>query len=634
MIPTINGLVKIKITPSNDNGREDKAIVERMDTVMSKVAEVAANDAQDIYEKTINRIMDKHNGHGRKYRDERGKFISREKAAANDKIDAYEKTLDRIMARHNNHDEAPVVASNDDFDSDKMYESTIDRIMTRHNGHNRKYRDENGRFISMKMAAQNENRIIHDYPLDNPDNDTLVLTDKVEGDKSKLSDDREKENNTVLLNPEQDKRRKEHNKEDEEVVQLLKSIDNNTLNTVDITKHIAHILEDMTGVDSLRAREKEIESGHDTIASSKESISSMDQKGKENWLEDLIAGKIGGKKKLVAAAVVGTIGLVGKGVSALLPGDDTLAPGGGHDSSQQKPENRSSSRDRVGGKVPAPEPRAPAIKPDSNVAVPIGKAPVNENATSAGRGYAPATAIPTPVRGDKAFQKQVTRVAKKYNVSEDDLYRVMAFESMGTFSPSVRNEHGATGLIQFMPSTAKELGTSTDELAKMSRAEQMNYVDKYFATHRLKKAKKPTVDDLYLTIFKPKAVGRGPDYVHTKKGSLQWERNPALSRQDSKKFGGNEDGVLTSSEVTSAVREYDMRKLGVPSNRGSKLNQMSASNSSKPNVVVVNQNNNQKTTNVNQSKQEHPKLRVPSPRSSWTGYLSYFGLTDSRANKY
>ena len=39
---------------------------------------------------------------------------------------------------------------------------------------------------------------------------------------------------------------------------------------------------------------------------------------------------------------------------------------------------------------------------------------------------------------------------------------------------------GATGLIQFLPSTARGLGTTTDALAGMSSVEQLNYVEKYF----------------------------------------------------------------------------------------------------------------------------------------------------------
>jgi hypothetical protein len=61
------------------------------------------------------------------------------------------------------------------------------------------------------------------------------------------------------------------------------------------------------------------------------------------------------------------------------------------------------------------------------------------------------------------------------------LMAIMSFESDG-FNPAARNElSGATGLIQFMPSTAKELGTATDALARMSAEDQLDYVAAYFA---------------------------------------------------------------------------------------------------------------------------------------------------------
>jgi hypothetical protein len=45
----------------------------------------------------------------------------------------------------------------------------------------------------------------------------------------------------------------------------------------------------------------------------------------------------------------------------------------------------------------------------------------------------------------------------------------MAFEKGETFSPCVKNPgSSATGLIQFMSSTAKSLGTTTNDLCKMS----------------------------------------------------------------------------------------------------------------------------------------------------------------------
>ena len=48
-------------------------------------------------------------------------------------------------------------------------------------------------------------------------------------------------------------------------------------------------------------------------------------------------------------------------------------------------------------------------------------------------------------------------MAGRLGISEADLMAVMSFETGGTFNPNIRNAagSGATGLIQFMPSTAR-----------------------------------------------------------------------------------------------------------------------------------------------------------------------------------
>ena len=54
-----------------------------------------------------------------------------------------------------------------------------------------------------------------------------------------------------------------------------------------------------------------------------------------------------------------------------------------------------------------------------------------------GSGSSPASP-PKAVADDKPFQQGVSNLAKKYNVSEDDLYAVMSFETGGTFDPQLR----------------------------------------------------------------------------------------------------------------------------------------------------------------------------------------------------
>ena len=88
----------------------------------------------------------------------------------------------------------------------------------------------------------------------------------------------------------------------------------------------------------------------------------------------------------------------------------------------------------------------------------------------------------------------------------------IAFETAETFRPDIRNAagSGAVGLIRFMPSTERGLGTSTEALTRMSAVEQLDWVRMYFKPYagRLK-----TLSDVYMAILWPKAIGKPEDYV-------------------------------------------------------------------------------------------------------------------------
>src|SRR5690606_37914734 len=62
----------------------------------------------------------------------------------------------------------------------------------------------------------------------------------------------------------------------------------------------------------------------------------------------------------------------------------------------------------------------------------------------------------------KEFRITIIEISKNLEADPNDLMAIIAFESAETFSSSIKNAagSGATGLIQFMPSTAKGLGTS------------------------------------------------------------------------------------------------------------------------------------------------------------------------------
>lgn len=156
--------------------------------------------------------------------------------------------------------------------------------------------------------------------------------------------------------------------------------------------------------------------------------------------------------------------------------------------------------------------------------------------------------IPEDVQQDTGFMSSVESVSGKLGIPSEDLLRAMAFETGGTFSPSVKNPTGsATGLIQFIESTAKSLGTSTAALAQMTREEQMVYVEKYLTPY---KGRMKDFGDIYMAIHLPVAIGKSDDYVIYDNVSLRtkaYEQNRGLDL--------NNDGKVTRGEaVTRAMK--------------------------------------------------------------------------------
>ncbi len=111
----------------------------------------------------------------------------------------------------------------------------------------------------------------------------------------------------------------------------------------------------------------------------------------------------------------------------------------------------------------------------------------------------------------EAFAAKVIKIATELGVNPDYLMACMYFETAGTFDPAIQNSTTkATGLIQFMPSTALGLGTTIQALAAMSNVQQLDYVRKYFLQFR---SRLKTLGDVYLTIFYPAAVGKPSTYT-------------------------------------------------------------------------------------------------------------------------
>lgn len=137
--------------------------------------------------------------------------------------------------------------------------------------------------------------------------------------------------------------------------------------------------------------------------------------------------------------------------------------------------------------------------------------------------------IPQEVNQDNEFVTGVNRLESKYNLPQGTLWAVMNVETGGTFDPAEKAPNStATGLIQFLSSTAKSLGTTTKELSEMTRTEQLKYVDKYLAQFKNRLGDNPEPVDGYLAVFYPKAIGKADDYVLFEEGSDAYESNKSL----------------------------------------------------------------------------------------------------------
>ena len=114
-------------------------------------------------------------------------------------------------------------------------------------------------------------------------------------------------------------------------------------------------------------------------------------------------------------------------------------------------------------------------------------------------------------------------------------------------NPQIRAATRATGLIQFMPDTALNQGTTTKALYAMTAIDQLGYVYKYFKpwTGKIK-----SYFDLYLVTFFPDAIGKPDDYIlQTKKLSA------ATIAKQNPFFDVNKDGKLTVGEIKRRMYE-------------------------------------------------------------------------------
>lgn len=140
----------------------------------------------------------------------------------------------------------------------------------------------------------------------------------------------------------------------------------------------------------------------------------------------------------------------------------------------------------------------------------------------------------------KEFALKVTDICNQLNIKPDWLMFVMWFESK--LNPQAVNPiSGSTGLIQFMPSTARSLGTTTTVLKHMSNVQQLDYVLAYLRPY---KDRMKTWVDVYLAVLYPRAMGN-PNFVIT---------SDIVAKQN-KIFDLNKDLDISVKEIETALRK-------------------------------------------------------------------------------
>ncbi len=156
------------------------------------------------------------------------------------------------------------------------------------------------------------------------------------------------------------------------------------------------------------------------------------------------------------------------------------------------------------------------------------------------------------------FEEKVKDISRKLEIPPDWLMTVMYCES--GFDAAILNKKGsgAVGLIQFMPATATEMGTSTANLQRLTPTGQLDYVFQYLDKVKTKYGKFNSLADLYLAILFPKAINRDDCFILYAKPSAAYKQNSGLDE--------NQDGSVTVGDIHKRLirlhlKSYNTRNI-------------------------------------------------------------------------
>jgi hypothetical protein len=108
-----------------------------------------------------------------------------------------------------------------------------------------------------------------------------------------------------------------------------------------------------------------------------------------------------------------------------------------------------------------------------------------------------------------SYADALVGIAARLGIDPAWLANIIQLESGG--NPQARNSiSNATGLIQFMPSTAPTVGTTVSDLYQMDGRQQMPYVERYFQNVIAAHGPLRSQEDVIAAVFYPAYIGQ-PD---------------------------------------------------------------------------------------------------------------------------
>lgn len=151
--------------------------------------------------------------------------------------------------------------------------------------------------------------------------------------------------------------------------------------------------------------------------------------------------------------------------------------------------------------------------------------------------------LSTRESAEPGFAQALAAVADRLGLDPNYIGAVMSLES--GFNPKALNKQGgASGLIQFMPATAVNLGTTAEALRAMSAIQQLPFVEKYYQAAG-RGVRSDTPGDYYMATFMPAYVGKPAEFVIAERGMPVYDQNAGLDVDG--------DGTLTVGDVWAKI---------------------------------------------------------------------------------